>query len=207
MPVVWVLVIVAVVVGLILTVRVGVRVSTRLKQIFVTVRAGPLRIRILPRKEKPERKRKKEKKPETPSEPSPEPSFPSREQILLAIATLPGPGARMIRAILRGIRVKPLTVRVEIGGNEDPAAAADLSGQAFALVWAVMPPLEHLLSIPDPSITIRPDFDAAENVVEYDIGVTARIGTLLIAALPLIRAALVILRTPAENPDDSGKNP
>ena len=46
-----------------------------------------------------------------------------------------------------------------------------------------MPVLEAGLDIPDPHIHIGIDFTAAEAAVEGELGLTARIGTLLMAGL------------------------
>ena len=46
-----------------------------------------------------------------------------------------------------------------------------------------MPVLEQLLVIPTPHIHIGIDFDAPDTIAEGELGVSARIGTLLAAAL------------------------
>ena len=79
----------------------------------------------------------------------------------------------------RGVRIHPMDLCVTLGGQEDPAAAAQLYGEAHAGVWAVMPVLERLLVIPEPHIHIGIDFNASETKVEGELGVTARVGTLL----------------------------
>ena len=48
-----------------------------------------------------------------------------------------------------------------------------------------MPLLEQLLVIPEPSIHIGIDFDAPETSVEGEVGLSARIGTLLRVALTI----------------------
>ncbi|MBQ9329713.1 MAG: DUF2953 domain-containing protein [Oscillibacter sp.] len=103
--------------------------------------------------------------------------------LLDAGRTLFPPLKRALGRTRRGIRIHPLRLAAVVGGAEDPAAGAELYGYLNAAVWTGMPVLEQLLVIPDPHIDLGVDFDAPETHLEGEITVTARVGTLLAAAL------------------------
>ena len=100
-----------------------------------------------------------------------------------AAAALWPPLKKALGRIRRGIRVDPMTVSVTIGAADDPAAGAETYGMAHGLVWTVMPALEKLIEIPDPGIHVGLDFESSVTGVRGEIGVKARIGTLLAVAL------------------------
>ena len=146
---------------------------------------GPFRIHILPGKKQDKKREKRAKEPKE-AEKSEEkaekkPCFPkpSMADIREAVSVLWPPLKRALNRTRRGVRIHPMDLCVTLGGQEDPAAAAQLYGEAHAGVWAVMPVLERLLVIPEPHIHIGIDFNASETKVEGELGVTARVGTLL----------------------------
>ena len=145
----------------------------------------PFRIHILPGKKQDKKREKRAKEPKE-AEKSEEkaekkPCFPkpSMADIREAVSVLWPPLKRALNRTRRGVRIHPMDLCVTLGGQEDPAAAAQLYGEAHAGVWAVMPVLERLLVIPEPHIHIGIDFNASETKVEGELGVTARVGTLL----------------------------
>lgn len=177
----WILgVLLALIVLLCLT-RVGVYVAFSGETLLLDAKLGWFRIHILPGK-KLDKKQKKgaEKTEETKAEKKklafPKPSF---ADIREAVSVLWLPLKRALARTLRGVRIHPLRLSVTLAGGEDPASAAQLYGELHGIVWAVMPGLERLLDIWEPYIHIGVDFDTLETAVEGEIGVTARIGTLL----------------------------
>ncbi|MBE6995918.1 MAG: DUF2953 domain-containing protein [Ruminococcaceae bacterium] len=92
------------------------------------------------------------------------------------------PLKRALHRLGRGVRITPLQVSLTIGGQEDPAAAAQQYGAIYAWLWTLMPQAEQLLDIPDPRIHIGLDFDTAETTAEAEVGISIRIGTLLAVA-------------------------
>lgn len=186
----WILLAVVLVIVLLCRTRVGVWAAySREGGLRLDARAGPLRIHILPAKEK---KPEKPKKPQKPKKPKPEGkklSF-TLEDVKDALRSLLPPLGRALRRTGRGIRVKPLRVSLTLGGQEDPAAAARLCGEIQAAVWTGMPELERLMDIPDPRIRVDADFTAPAPAVEAEAGVTLRIGTLLAVGFGLAVPAL-----------------
>lgn len=184
----WILGILAALIVLLCWTRVSVHAAFCAGALTLDAKMGPLHIRILPAKNKKEKAAKaskeaekavgeKAKKPKTPL------MKPSLADVKDAVHTLAPPLRRALGRTRRGIRIHPLQLSVTVGGREDPAAAAELYGYLHAGVWTGMPVLEQWLVIPAPYIHIGIDFDAADATAEGELGVSARIGTLLAAAL------------------------
>ena len=182
--VLWILGILLALLVLLCLTRVGVHALFG-DALALDAKIGPFRIHILPGKKQDKKREKRAKEPKE-AEKSEEkaekkPCFPkpSMADIREAVSVLWPPLKRALNRTRRGVRIHPMDLCVTLVGQEDPAAAAQLYGEAHAGVWAVMPVLERLLVIPEPHIHIGIDFNASETKVEGELGVTARVGTLL----------------------------
>ena len=182
--VLWILGILLALLVLLCLTRVGVHALFG-DALALDAKIGPFRIHILPGKKQDKKREKRAKEPKE-AEKSEEkaekkPCFPkpSMADIREAVSVLWPPLKRALNRTRRRVRIHPMDLCVTLGGQEDPAAAAQLYGEAHAGVWAVMPVLERLLVIPEPHIHIGIDFNASETKVEGELGVTARVGTLL----------------------------
>ena len=182
--VLWILGILLALLVLLCLTRVGVHALFG-DALALDAKIGPFRIHILPGKKQDKKREKRAKEPKE-AEKSEEkaekkPCFPkpSMADIREAVSVLWPPLKRALNRTRRGVCIHPMDLCVTLGGQEDPAAAAQLYGEAHAGVWAVMPVLERLLVIPEPHIHIGIDFNASETKVEGELGVTARVGTLL----------------------------
>lgn len=179
----WILGILALLIVLLCLTRVGAQVVLKDSSATVDVKVSVFHIRVYPQKEKPEKEKKekkKKKKDGTKKKTFPKPAL---EDIKDAAKTLWPPLKRAIGRIRRGIRVNPMDVSLTLGGQDDPAKVAELYGYLHTGMWNVMPVLEKGLDIPDPHIHIGIDFNTPETAVEGELGITARIGTLLAAGL------------------------
>lgn len=181
----WILGVLAALAALLCWTRVGVRAVFGGGTLSLDAWIGLFRIHILPAGKK---RKKAEKKPEKTEREAQKKSKapllkPSLADIKDAVRTLAPPLKRALARTRRGIRIHPLQLSATVGGREDPAAAAELYGYLHAGVWTGMPVLEQLLVIPAPYIHIGIDFDALDTIVEGELGISARIGTLLAAAL------------------------
>ncbi|MDO4316028.1 MAG: hypothetical protein Q4C45_09635 [Oscillospiraceae bacterium] len=184
----WILGILAVLILLLCRTRVGVRAEFGVGALTLDVKMGLFHIRILPVKEKKGKTAKAAKKAaktaeETAKKPKTPLPKPSLADIRDAVRTLAPPLKRALGRTRRGIRIHPMQLSVTVGGREDPAAAAELYGYLHAGVWTGMPVLEQMLVVPAPYIHIGIDFDTPDTIAEGELGVSARIGTLLAAAL------------------------
>ena len=150
---------------------------------------GPFRITLLPAKER-KAKPPEEKKPEEPAEKKKKEkthTLPKltkdelRELIETAFAALKGTARRACRRL----RIDPLEVLVVFGGA-DPADIAQAYGYASAAMWGVMPHLEDLFNIPDPSLHLRMDYGAKKTRAVGPAGVSLRIWDGLVIAFALL---------------------
>lgn len=181
----WILGVLAALIALLCRTRVGVHAAFGSGTLTLDAKVGLFHIRIFPAKKKREKSGEKAEKTEKEKPKKPKASLPkpSLADIKDAVHTLAPPLKRALGRTRRGIRIHPLQLSVTVGGREDPAAAAELYGYLHAGVWTGMPVLEQLLVIPAPYIHIGIDFDALDMIAEGKVGVSARIGTLLAAAL------------------------
>ena len=173
----WILGILILLAVLIARTRISVRVRFGDGPTSAVLRLGPFRIPLTGEEEKTPAKK--------------ENALPSKRtlskvtaaDVKEAAAALWPPLKKALGRIRRGIRVDPMTVSVTIGAADDPAAGAETYGMAHGLVWTVMPALEKLIEIPDPGIHVGLDFESSVTGVRGEIGVKARIGTLIAVAL------------------------
>lgn len=205
----WILGIIAVLILLLCLTRVGAQVVLKDGSTTVDVRVSVFRIRVFPKKEtaaKEKKEKKKKSKDQSKKKAFPKPTL---EDIKDAVKTLWPPLKKAIGRVRRGIRLFPLDLSVTLGGLDDPAKTAELYGYIHAGVWTAMPVLEAGLDIPDPHIHIGTDFTTEKTAVEGEVGLTARIGTLLAAGLGVGFPALwwflkyrkkMKQQTPAEKP-------
>ena len=164
----------------------------------VTLRLGPVRVQVLPRKEKA-KKPKKEKPPKKGKEEKPKKEMPkiTGRAILRGLPELWGIAKKGLRMTFRRIHISPMEISAVISG-EDPADTAILYGKLNAAMWTVMPRLEEWIHIPDPHIHMEMDFTAAETKVSGTVGASYRIGDLLAigfaAAGPVLKFGIPFLR-------------
>lgn len=182
----WVLGIVALLLLWLCLTRVGAQAAIDGDSAVVDVRVGLLHFRVFPGKAHPkeghEKKEKEPKKPRKEKDPSKKMAKPAPADILDAVKTLWPPLRRALGRTRRGIRIHPLSLRVTLGGEADPASAATLYGNLQMAIWNGMPQLEKLLDIPGPALHVGLDFDTPKTRVEGTVGVTIRVGTVLAVA-------------------------
>ncbi len=178
---------------LLLFLRVGVEVTPG-ERTQVTLRIGPLRRQLLPKREKKKEKtdgepstpKKKKAKTDKPKKAKPKIGF---DEVKSGVEALLPALKSALRKTRRSVRIHPLTLQVIFGGY-DPAAVAKTYGWANALLWSLMPEAERLLVIPEPHIRLDTDFNADRTRVSGEFGLSIRIGSLLnILATLLIPAA------------------
>lgn len=160
-------------------------------ELCVKLRVGQIRLTVFPKGEKKKKKEKPEKeKPkeeEAKAEPKKRHAFPKPtlgELLDLAQTALSALGATLNRACKR-VRIDPLDVTVVLGGD-DPASVAPMYGMASAVIFAQMPKLEERFYIPNPSLHLRMDFDAAGTTAAGRVGVTLRVCDLFAIVFTLL---------------------
>ena len=187
----WILLIIALLLVLLCRTRAGVWAAFDGGVFRLDVKIGLLRLHILPAKPKKPKaeKKKKEKSKKKPKKEKPKRSI-AWEDIQNALHTLLPALGRALRRIGRGVQLKPLRLSLVLGGQEDPAASAQLYGELQAAVWGGMPQLERLVDVRNPYIHTDVDFTAPNAAVEGEIGVSFRIGTLIAVGVGLAIPAL-----------------
>ncbi len=194
MTAVYIILGIAAVLCLLSLLRVGVRVIFG-DELHVTAVAGPLRVQLLPKRDKPEK--------ETPKKPAPEKRADGekkkREKKLDLTAedvrtVLPAVWQSLQRGLQktrRRLRIEPLKLSAVLGGALDPAGAAELYGYVNAAMWTVMPQLEKWTYMPDPQLHTEIDFDAEKTRVSGEVGLSFQIRDLFAIgwafAAPLVR--------------------
>ena len=146
----------------------------------VRLRVGPVRLTVLPKKEK-KAKRPEEASPKTPEEKKkpkaagghrlPKLSFSELRELA---GTALGALKKTLRRTCRRTRIDPLEVGVVLAGD-DPADTAQTYGYANAALWTLMPKLEELFYIPKPSVYLGMDFTKTETSAEGTVGISLRV--------------------------------
>lgn len=177
----------------------------------VVIRLGPVRVQVIPRKEKP-KKAKKEKPPKKKKEEKPQKEMPkiTAKAVLKSLPELWAILKKGLRMTFRRIRISPMELSAVIGG-EDPADTAILYGKLNAAMWTVMPVLTELVQMPDPHIHLEPDLQGGETKVRGEVGVTARIWDLTVigfaCGVPLIKWFLQLRKQPQDAARDTKSLP
>ena len=174
--------------------RVGVDVRFG-DELRVAVKIGPAKITVLPqqekkkkpKKEKPQKEKKTEKKPAEKKGKKKSPFTFS--DIRSAVPVLFEALKKALGKIRRRMRIDPLDVCVIFAGD-DPAKVAETYGWANSAMWTMMPQLERLLQIPDPHIHLGVDYERYDLHAEGRVGVTFRVGDLIVIGLTLAIPAL-----------------
>lgn len=204
----WILGILLLVLLLLCLTRVGVLIRFG-EELAVSTRFGFLKFQVLPEKKKPpknEKKPEEAQKKQTQKQEKPKKAFPepTLSDIRDAWKAMWPPLKKALRRTRRGIRIDPLDVSVILGGQAEPADAAQLYGELHGAVWTGMPVLEQLLVIPRPYIHLDIDFTAEETKILGSVGFSARIGTLLrigmTVAIPGLRWLLAYMKKKKQAP-------
>lgn len=167
-------------------IRLGVRASYAEQNAEVTVRVGPIPIRLLPKPEsgkkpsaeKPE-KEKKEKKKES--------RFPKDPQQILQLARL---AVSVLGDLRRKIVVDELVLRITYGGA-DPADAAINYGRTWAVFGALIPVLDQIFQIKKRDIQPILDYNEPEKKLDAKISLFITVGRCISL---LLRAGFGFLR-------------
>lgn len=176
---------------LLLFLRVGMDVTVA-EITQVKLRIGPLRMQLLPKKEKkktdvqPKKPKAKKTKADKPKKPKPKIGLAEVERgVQMMLPAL----KKALGKTRRSVRIHPMNLHVIFGGY-DPAEVAKTYGWAQALMWSVMPEAERLLVLPDPHIRLDTDFHADHTLVRGEFGLSIRIGSLLNILMMLLIPAV-----------------
>lgn len=190
MTALWILGIILALIVLLLFLRVGVLITFG-DELRLSVLAGPLRLQLLPQKEKKPKKPKKPREPKNEKEPPQKDAAPkpkkklglTLEDILSALPYLWQSLSGALKKTGQRMRIDPMTVSLVLGGAPDPAQAAQNYGRISAAVWTVMPRLEQLMRLPAPYIHLDVDYGADKTQAQGEVGISFQIRDFFAIAL------------------------
>lgn len=168
--------------------RVGAAVTYSESGLFVKIKAGPIRIQVLPPKKK-RRARPPEKHPaEKGAKPTPQGGKGKTLSLALRFLPLLAEAAGRFK---RKIRIDRLRLYV-IWGASDPAAAAKGFGAGNAALGMLWPVIEHNFHVKEHDLRVDVDFEQQSPTVEADAQATLTVGQCLTLAVRLGVKALKI---------------
>ena len=171
-------------------IRVGAAVDYSETGLFVKIKAGPIRIQVLPAKEK----KKKEKKPKTrhPAEEGAKatPQKNVKDTLSLALRFVPLLGEAAGK-LVRKIRIDFLKLYV-IWGSADPASAAMGFGAGNAALGMLWPIFEHNFHVKKHDLRVDVDFERKTPALTAQTQATLTIGQMFSLGLLLGVKALKI---------------
>ena len=171
---------------------------------FVWLVAGPIRIRLLPKKprkpkkDKKEKKEKKSGKKKKPKEP-PESEETKEKQPLGGLIRDFMPfvrlGLDLLGCFFRKLRVPILTLHLGFGGANDPASAAINYGRAWSAIGAIMQPIRTKTRIKKENVSCSCDFTQGDMRVFAELKAVFLLGDLVVMAVRYgMRALRLYLR-------------
>lgn len=169
-----VLLIIAALLCLLLSMKVGVRVlfgeETRL-----WLKIGPAMVALHPL---PEKKQKKEKKRET-VESSAKPEKKAERNITFEavwelVQSLAPPLLDAMERVRRGIRVERLSVALTIS-DADPAQAAQRFGKLNAFLWPFLAAVENVIAVKQRDVQLHLDFASKRSHAGGEVMITLRV--------------------------------
>jgi len=193
----WILLIFALLLTAFNLLRVGVDAEYDGEGLFLRVKAGPIKITILPKQEKPEKPKKKKKKEQPPKEDEDEVEEKPKKKSPLTLPTLlklVRPALEAVGAFRRKLSVDLLRLHARVG-TDDPYSTAMTFAYLQSAVYGLQPLAERALSVKERDVWLTPDFTNDSIDAEGRLILTIRIGQIVAIALVLgWKALLVILR-------------
>ena len=167
---------------------VGVDARYNADGVFLAAKLGPFRLQLLPQKpkKKPKKRKQQQKQPEkapASSEPQEKKSNPLLSGGVDGMLQLLDLAFDTLGDLRRKLRVNELTLRVLIGGADDPAKAAMGYGRAWAAIGVITPALERLFVIKMRDIQPALDYTISNTQVDAHLVTTITIGRSLALAV------------------------
>lgn len=164
--------------------------------LFLRVKAGPIKITILPKREKPEKpKKKKKKKEQPPKEDEDEGEEKPKKKSLLTLPTLlklVRPALEAVGAFRRKLSVDLLRLHARVG-TSDPYSTAMTFAYLQSAVYGLQPLAERALNVKERDVWLTPDFTNESINAEGRLILTIRIGQIVGIALVLGWKALLVI--------------
>ena len=180
------LLIVLAVLVLLALIPLGAHVRYDAEGAFVWIVAGPVRIRLLPKKAKKPKKdrKKKKKKGDKPGKPEEEKPGEKKEKrpvggLIRDFMPFVRLGLDLLGCFFRKLRIPILTLHVGFGGTDDPAGAAVNYGRAWSAIGAIMQPVRAGTRIGKENISCSCDFTRGDMRVFTELKAVFLLGDLV----------------------------
>lgn len=165
--------------------RVGVDAEYNGETFFLRVKAGPIKLAILPKKDKPKKPKKEKKKREKPKKEKPKGAHPPLS-LLLKLATL---ALEAVGAFRRKLQVDLLRLHLRIA-SDDPYHTAITYARVRAGLEGLYPLAARTLTIKERDVRLAADFTAENTWAAGRLTLTIRIGQIMGIALVFLCKAL-----------------
>ena len=191
----WILLAVAALLISLNLLRVGVDAEYDGAGLYLSVKAGPVKITILPKREKPEKpKKKKKEKPPKDEDDEEKPKKKKSPLTLPTLLKLVRPALEAAGSFRRKLSVDLLRLHARVG-TSDPYNTAMTFAYLQSAVYGLHPLVERALNVKERDVWLTPDFTSDGIAAEGRLIGTIRIGQMMGIALVLgWKALLVILR-------------
>ena len=185
----WILLVIALLLTAFNLLRVGVDAEYDGEGLFLRLKAGPVKITILPKKDKPEKPKKKKKEKQPKAEKSKESTL-----TLPTLLKLVRPVLDALGSFRRKLSVDLLRLHARVG-TSDPYNTAMTFAYLQSAVYGLQPLVERALNVKERDVWLTPDFTSDSIAAQGRLIGTIRIGQIAGIALVLGWKALpVILR-------------
>ena len=171
------------------------------------LRLGPVRITLLPRKQKTQKQRKEKspQKPERPQKAKPEKQKPTLGGSLAYAKALLPTVLECARRVWGAIYLNTLYLELQVGA-EDPGEAAMAYGRANAALGAIWTPLVRAFHVKDGHARVNLDFDRKEPALYARAELSIRLGQALWLGLYFgLKALRALLRVKNEKKQQQRK--
>lgn len=194
----WILLIIALLLTALNLLRVGVDAEYDGEALFLRLKAGPVKLTILPKREKPEKPKKEKKKKTKPpkgDEAEEQPKKKKKSPLTLpTLLKLVRPALEAVGSFRRKLSVDLLRLHARIG-TSDPYNTAMTFAYLQSAVYGLQPLAERALNVKERDVWLTPDFTSDAIAAEGRLIGTIRIGQIVWIALVLgWKALLVIIR-------------
>ena len=166
-------------------IRLGADIRYEAGQLSVAVIAGPVRIPVLPGKERPDKPKKekqKKQRPEKRRKKKPEAQPEEKPGTLTRILDLLPVVGEAAGALRRKILIRSLKVKI-IWAAADAAGAAIGFGRIHGLLGMIWPILDHNFRVKDHDFQVDVDYESHRPEVSFDIALTLTVGQALAFAV------------------------
>lgn len=183
----WILIVILLLLLVLLLLPVGVDAEYVPEGFFLRLKAGPIRITVLPRKPKAEKKPKKPKKEKPKKEKKPKKKLKLTLSLIFELLRL---ALEAVGSFRRKLRVELFRLYLLIA-SKDPYQTATLYGKVCAALEGLYPFAARAVTIDERDVRVQADFTEEKLQAQGRIVLTIRIGQIFAIGLVFVWKLLV----------------